>query len=168
MASYVRLAMPSDHRMLSGLQSAMRIKPAFGKPKPTNAAAKLGLTYERRVERELKSHVTRGNLLDMEHTPWFTFYDDFGNNNCSPDFLLLLDAGLVVVEVKLTWVPHALPKLTDLYCPVVSLALHLPVRPLVICKHLTPAAPAAQITLRDAILSREHLMLYPANGKMQW
>lgn len=137
-------------------------------PKPSNTAAKLGLRYERNVGKELAIHVTQGHFHKVEHNPWFTFYDQFGYSNCCPDFLLYLESGVVVVEVKLTWVTVALPKLMELYCPVIGVALGMPVRPLVICRNLTPDSPQASLSLRDALLSDDRVLLWRTNGHILW
>lgn len=157
-----------DYRMALGLTGAHRATREFPKPKPSNAAAKVGLMYERKIGRELGAFVKRGYLDDIEHNPWFTFYDSCGIGNCCPDFILTTPQGLIIVEVKLTWVEQALAKLNDLYLPVVSIALNAPVKPLVICRNVTPMAPRASYTLGDALTSREPLLHWPSSGHIQW
>lgn len=158
----------SDHRYIVELESAQRTRNLFSKQKGSSPAAKLGLRYERRVLRELTQLCNRGYFLDLEHTPWFSFEDKYGPGTCSPDFLMFLDKGIVIIETKLTWVPNALSKLEELYCPVVSCAFNAPVRPLVICRSVTPQAPQPKLTLREAILADSQLMLYAMNGPMLW
>jgi len=160
--------MASDYRIASGLTRAERSRSLFPKPKPSNPAARLGLRYERKVGKELDAHTRRGNFIKTEHNPWFTFYDEFGHGNCSPDFLLFLENGVVVVEVKLTWVEVALAKLAELYCPVVSVALGMPSRPLVICHNLSKGAPVATLSLREAIAQPNKPLLWPSNGHILW
>lgn len=160
--------MATDYRIAVGLVRSERSRRHFPTPKPSNAAAKLGLAYERKVGKELAFHVTRGNFYKLEHNPWFTFYDIHGIGNCSPDYLLYLENGIVVVEIKLRWVDNALAKLEELYCPVVSNALGYPTRPLVICRYLSPSSPPAQVTLRHALRDQHKLMLWPANGHILW
>lgn len=158
----------TDFRIALGLRWAERSRRDFPKPKPSNTAAKLGLRYENNVGKELTIHVKRGNFRRIEHNPWFTFSDDFGTANCSPDFLLWEEQGITVVEVKLTWVDVAIAKLMDLYGPVVSHALNAPVRFLVICRNLTPAAPSAKHSLREALESEEPLLQWMSNGHILW
>lgn len=157
-----------DFRMAIGLTKAERARRSFPKPKPSNTAAKLGLRYENNVGKELMLHVNRGNFIDLEHNPWFTFYDTFGMSNCCPDFLLRLDQGIVIVEVKLTWVEVAMAKLEELYCPVISLALGAFVRPLVICRNITRLAPPPTFTIREALRSRHKLLQWPSTGHILW
>jgi hypothetical protein len=162
----------SDFRITAGPLRASRAKRLFSKPKPSNLAAKQGLRYENRVGKELQLHVNKGNFIRLEHNPWFTFSDVFGTNNCSPDFLLWTEGvfveGLIIVEVKLTWVEEAAHKLTDLYCPVISAALTVPTTPLVICRNLTRLSPPAQATLRDALASPFRLLQWLDNGHILW
>ena len=160
--------MTLDYRMVVDITRAERAKRHFPTPRPSNAAAKLGLRYERNVGKELTRQVTLGNFVKLEHNPWFTFYDKLGVANCSPDFLLYLENGVVIVEVKLTWVEVALAKLCELYCPVVSVALGLPSRPLVICRNLTPYSPPATLSLREAIAEPNRPLLWPSNGHILW
>jgi hypothetical protein len=143
----------------------------WGKAKGSNSAAKRGLTYERRVGRELELHTLAGRFSRVEHTPWFDFADLFGVSACAPDFLLHgLDGRVTVVEVKLTWVPTALPKLNDLYIPVVELALGKVARPLVIVKALTPEAPKTFATSLSEALSEGYTypLVWPANRRIPW
>jgi hypothetical protein len=158
----------SDYRLLHELADARRCRSLFTKAKPSNPAARLGIRYEKKVKSELTLHTNRGNFLEIEHNPWFEFEDKYGSGNCSPDVLLYLDHGVVVVEVKLRWVPVALNKLRDLYCPIVSAALNVPVPPLVICRYLAPEAPSASFSLREAITGKSRLLFWPANGHMPW
>ena len=154
--------------MAVNITASERSRRSFPKPKPSNAAAKLGLRYERRVGTELNLHVNRGRFEQLEHNPWFTFYDTFGQSNCSPDYLLWFEGRVIIIEVKLTWVEVALAKLHELYCPVVSVALQCPVLPLVICRNVTPKSPKAQFSLSEAITSPEKLLQWPNTGHIQW
>lgn len=158
----------SDYRMPMGMVKAERTTPRFVGARPSSPAARLGLRYERRVGRELQAHVDRGNFVKLEHNPWFTFYDSYGAAHCCPDFLLYGSSGIVVVEVKLTWIAEALDKLMDLYCPVVSVALGMPTRPLVICRSLTPMSPKPKLTLREATSEQNNMLLWPMNGHITW
>jgi hypothetical protein len=158
----------SDYRIAVGLTKAERARTRYAVPVPSSPAAKLGLTYERKIGRELVMHVNRGNFVKLEHNPWFTFYDSFGIGNCCPDFLLWGTSGIVVIEVKLTWVAEALDKLHELYCPVVSVALGIATRPLVICRSLTSETPKPQLTLRQATTGNGNLLLWPSNGHITW
>lgn len=154
--------------MAIGLSGAHRARREFPKPKPSNPAAKLGIRYENRVGKELRRHVIPNRFTDLEHNPWFTFYDVYGVGNCCPDFLLWVNDRVIVVEVKLTWVEVALAKLDELYCPVISAALHCPVLPLVICRNATTNSPSAKFTLGEALISKNKLLQWPQTGHIQW
>lgn len=157
-----------DFRMAIGLKRAGRATREFPVPKASNAASKLGLRYENRVAKELLRHEQRGNFTRVEHNPWFTFSDIYGTANCCPDFLLWSEAGLTIVEVKLTWVEVAIHKLNDLYTPVVSMALEQSTMPLVICRNSAPGAPKAEFTLGAAMASPYRLLQWPDTGHMLW
>lgn len=151
-----------------GPLTAWRATRAFPMPRPSSPAARLGLRYERKVGQELDRHVSQERFARLEHNPWFTFSDTYGTNNCCPDFLLWVNDGIVVVEVKLSWVEVALPKLQDLYIPVVSRALGVSAIPLVICRNLNSNAPVAKFSLREALVSSNKLLHWPNTGRIQW
>ena len=88
-------AVALDYRMVVDITRAERAKRHFPTPKPSNAAAKLGLRYERNVGKELTRQVTLGNFVKLEHNPWFTFYDKLGVANCSPTFSSILKTVLL-------------------------------------------------------------------------
>ena len=159
-----------DFRMaVPPLQAGRVTREVWGKAKGTSPAAKQGLRYENRVAKQLALHIVAKHFLRLEHNPWFTFSDQFGTANCSPDFLLHAEDGkIIIVEVKLTWVEVAAHKLNDLYCPVISAALNTWCYPLVICKSLTPKAPRAELTLSEALASPFKLLLWPDNGRIPW
>ena len=82
------------------------------------------------------------NGFNLDHNPCFQYQlaHDPLLRWCVPDALIHINApqnfqGIIVTEVKLTYTPEALQKLLNLYCPVVSIALGVPVRPLVIFKN---------------------------------
>ena len=159
-----------NFRSALNLQKAERSTKPPVLAKPARPSAKQGLRYEAKVERELASLSARGLFSQVERTPWFDFADSLGSSCCAPDFVLHQPGGaIIVIEVKLTWVPVALPKLRQLYIPVVSKALHSNVIfPLVIVKNLTPDAPPAEFTLSRALASKSCLLYWPDNGPMQW
>lgn len=157
-----------DFRMAIGLTAAGRATRNFPKPKPSNPAARRGLQYENRVGKQLQQHIHSELFRRIEHNPWFTFSDTYGTSNCCPDFLLWCDSGIIIVEVKLTWVEVAIAKLTDLYCPVISHALQEPVTPLIICRNVTANSPTPKFTISSAMVSPYRLLHWPDTGKIQW
>lgn len=157
-----------DFRMAIGLTAAHRARREFPIAKPSNVAARIGLRYERRVGRELALHIKPDRFVKLEHNPWFTFYDTYGVANCCPDFLLWMDTGIIIIEVKLTWVEVALAKLHELYCPVISCALNAPVLPLVICRNITAKSPSAAFSLSTALTSPGKLLQWPQTGHILW
>lgn len=160
--------MPSDFRFACEILVANRSLRQFPKPKPSNPAARRGLQYENRVGRELTKQVGKNGFIKCEHNPWFIFTDKYGTNNCSPDFLLWHERGIIIVEVKLTWVEVAFAKLSELYVPVIVEALQVPVKPLVICRNLTNNAPIASLSLKAAIENNNPLLHWPDIGHILW
>jgi len=124
----------------------------------------LGIRYEKRLTKELNLRL-KGKDFTLEHNPWF-FYklSDGTTGACSPDILLHdNELGLTwVIEVKYTWVPDAIKKLTELYCPVVELATSRITEPLVVVKRLTPDSPAPKLGLLTPNTSK--LFQWPENG----
>jgi hypothetical protein len=159
---------PGDYRAVIGSFAAKRCEAPFAKAKGRTTATTNGLRYERRVQKAL-TKVKAGFIGNVEVNPWFRFVDAMGTNYCSPDMLVhLANGSVVVVEVKLTWVAQALAKLTDLYVPVVERALGTRAMPLVIVKNLVPEGPKAAYTLGDALASSSKLYFWPDNGPMAW
>lgn len=142
--------------------------PTFTKQRGSNALARVGLTFERRVEKELTSHVATGHITRVVHNPWFAFEDASGSATCSPDFILWKGAKLYVVEVKLTWVPEALPKLRGLYVPVLHKVFNVPIVPFVIVRHSAPGAPPPVFTLSEAMNEFGSVLLWPQNRGIMW
>jgi hypothetical protein len=157
-----------DFRFVHELQHAWRNEREFAKARGSSPAAKIGLRYERNVGKELARHIGPAKFSSIEHNPWFRFTDYYGTNNCSPDFLLWDRDRCAIIEIKLTWVPAAMAKLCELYCPVVSAALQCKVMPLVICRNLTPQAPKAEQTLVKAMTSVTKLLHWPQIGHIPW
>ncbi len=160
--------MLTDFRMVVDIRWAGRSASPFTKVRASNPAARRGLQYQNRVERELWRHVHDGKFTALEANPWFQFKDIYGVANCAPDFLLHSETELTIVEVKLTWVEVAIHKLNDLYNPVVSTALGRPAFPLIICRNLTRASPPAVHSLGDALKSPYRLLHWPDVGHIRW
>lgn len=159
-----------DYRLVAAENLvAKRATRALHVPKASNDAAKQGLRYERRVRTQLLRHVANGHFDKLEHNPWFTFSDVFGDSSCCPDFLLWRpEGGIVIVDAKLTWVPHALSKIVELYMPVIATALRARVSPLVVVRNLTPETPQVRHTIREAMEYPVGVLQWFDNGPMIW
>lgn len=124
-----------------------RCAPVFSRPRPSRLTPQqaAGLAYEKKVGNALSLLCKRlGPDAKLEKNPWFSFQDANGTGACSPDNLLIVErAGLVlVVEVKLSFLPTALTKLARLYVPIVNATLKpLIIRSVVICKNVIPGTP---------------------------
>lgn len=139
-------------------------------PKPSNEAARAGIAYEKKVLNQLNSTVQ--DLRDVKIYPqtWFRFCDDNGRGQAVPDCLIVFrDEFIILIEIKLKFVPEAIEKLEGLYKPVVEMALGLPAHPLVICKYLTPEAEHLAECILTAIRTRKTSTLHwPGRGRIPW
>lgn len=123
------------------------LRPAFlPKGRPRAAAKLAGLRYERAAAQALEGLAVHG--------PWFHFEDAKGEGWCQPDLIFPCKAlgAAFILEVKLSWVPEAEPKLQGLYLPVVAKALKCKTFGVVLCKNLSPATPGAVHSNLDAAL----------------
>ena len=134
-------------------------------PYPPTPIARAGLRFEKKVFAELQKSVK-----EIEHNPWFSYkLCDGGHGICCPDILIRDSENplIIVIEVKHTWVPHALNKLKTLYCPIVEKALQIKTRPLVIAKHLIPGAPRPCNKISQAILCADPIVQWLERGPIQ-
>lgn len=161
-----RLTPARDFRLIHGLMSAQRCVAPHDASRGSNRSAKIGLRYERLVWKALEAV---SEFAHVEHNPWFSFTDMNGFGSCCPDFLVWHQRyGIIIIEVKLTWVPEALPKLQELYMPVVGLALNTVTAPLVICRTLIPQAPKASFSVEDALRGESPLLHWLGHGRIVW
>lgn len=94
------------------------VPPVFAaRKKPVKGARAAGLRYEKKVQDEFLRRYPDHYIP----SPWFRFYDAYGQRWCQPDGLLLdIRAGLLtIVEVKHHHTGEAWWKLQKLYLPVV-------------------------------------------------
>lgn len=129
------------------LESVSRCTPRFTKSKGNNPAARLGISFEKKVDKALKQSVKS----PIEHNPWFSFTDRTGLNFCSPDFVLPLEESVVVIEVKYTYTPAAIDQLKKLYLPVVRKIYDRDAFGLILCKNLTPEVDRTIDYLSDVL-----------------
>lgn len=107
--------------------------PWGGKPKRMKRVARLGLAYEKKVEKEL---ARRG--LDFARGPWIEFADRNGRGFAQPDFVIYSRSDLwIVLEAKLSQTPAAFEQLFKLYLPLLR-KMHPEVEliPAQVCKNL--------------------------------
>ena len=150
------------------LTSAKRTTERFTKSRPSSTAAQKGLAYERKVFKQLNQLFVENYFSFIEHNPWFEYEDFYGHHICSPDFILHQKDQLIIVEVKLTWVPEARGKLESLYQPVIEKALGTKTTSLIICKIMAPNAGSPQSQFSKALNSPNKLLHWPAIGRIEW
>lgn len=116
--------------------SAQRATKPHAFPRPSKLIQREGLSYQRKVYLALKRN------FNVEYGPWFK-YEKWGlPRYCQPDIILHESSRAIVIEIKLAATPLALEKLESLYVPVVSSALGVPAKPLVITRSLSHWSPA--------------------------
>lgn len=139
-------------------------------PRPANPIARSGLSYQRKFSQALDDSTPPGYIVERE--PWFEYRDSRSDKSlvCCPDLLAVdnEEGFAIVIEIKRTWVPDAIEKLRRVYCPVVSAALGLPTRPLVVCKTLLPSCPRPSPTISFALFSDDPLFHWLGRGSIEW
>lgn len=120
--------------------------------------ARLGLSYENSVFKNLRKNHPE---LNIQHNPFYE-YQFRGNRPCwcSPDLVIDLGNLVVIIEVKLTWVPDAANKLRNIYCPVVRRVLQKPAIGVVVCKNLVENAPREVSSISDALATGADCVVY--------
>lgn len=148
--------MGRSHRWVRGLRwAATCSRPAHiprSRPRGTKAD---GLRFEKNVAKALP---------DATYGLWFEFGDSEGHAFCAPDLVLRSSWGTFIIEIKRTEVPEARTQLSELYIPVVSLALGgPPAMGIIVAKNL------AQDSLKrcDAVTDTlAHAMQLALGGKI--
>ena len=149
---------PTPHepiRQISGPLVAARCQPRTF-PRPSSVAARMGVSYEKKVHRALTATAKRIGAV-FEPSPWFKFIDGFGQGQAALDGLFHVDGKTLVIEVKYTFTIDAVIKLRGLYLPVLGATLKTKLFPLIIVKNLTPNAMATVLKLSDALLLNAHV-----------
>lgn len=136
-------------------------------PRPQTVEARSGLSYEKKFVKALREGTTgRKEWLAIEHNPWFSYKTLNSVKICCPDAIAfdLENQFAIVIEVKQTFVPNAMEKLCGLYCPVVSRALAVPTKPLVVCRSLAPGGPNPSSRIAFALTAEYPLYQWLGTG----
>lgn len=128
-------------RRVVGLEWAEPAENPWGRVRAKGVKAQ-GLAYERLLAK---------TLPQAKHNLWFRFKDQNGPGMCSPDFVLLLNGRVVVIECKLTDCVEAEEQLLGLYLPVLGFVLGQVPRAVVVAKNLTPASARPSPDLYSAM-----------------
>ena len=155
-------------RIIANLEAASRISEPFSKQKGNTRAKHAGILYEKNVGDQFSKLKFDKWFGTVEHNPWFEYTDEFGSGICSPDYIIQVGNGVIIVEVKLTWVSIAKQKLELLYAPVVMQALDCPVSCLIVVKKLTPEVSEYSTTVKDALESESKVLYWPKIGQIRW
>ena len=127
---------PSTHRVIEDLRSAhLSTEEPWKRPKNLKGSRGKGLTYQRRVERELKRRFSFC-ARDLFIGQWLAFLDGNGRGFAQPDAYLVGPHSIVVFEVKLTQHPNGLQQIHQLYRPLLGFIYEKPVTGILICRNL--------------------------------
>lgn len=128
----------NEVRRIRGLRWAeLRSSGPFSKRSPKARAQKAGLAYEKKVGRTLKRMLRQEELEgELRANQWVQFSDENGIGWAQPDFYLLMENGILLMECKLTQSDSATPQLLSLYLPLLRKIYNLPILCLQICHNL--------------------------------
>lgn len=131
-------------RKIKGLISVEKLAESPWPKVRLSGFAALGKRFEKKVAAALPAAV---------HNPWFRFCDANGVGCCSPDIILFVGQGILVLEVKLTYNPAAQAQLLDLYLPVLRTYFGRPAMGVVVVKALGRdySGPKPYSMLREAL-----------------
>jgi len=109
----------------------------------------VGLRFERAVGVAVRS-LRIGTVLCGQ---WFEFFDANGHGYCQPDILIIRRDDVIVLECKLTEVEEAEAQLEDLYVHIVRRVYALPVKGVIVVRHLSRTTSTASVcdSLNDAL-----------------
>ena len=134
------------HRKVKGLQWACQLagRPKIiplGRPRGVKA---LGLRYERALARAVPM---------AKHGLWFEFLDANGPGFCQPDLVIEGQEAVLVLEVKLSWVPDGHTQIEELYRPVLAACCKKPVYGVQVTRNLRPGMGAVTVvgSLQEAV-----------------
>ncbi len=140
------------HRIIAGLQTAS----TCGKPSNIplvsrlRGTKRLGLKYEKDFGKALAARYPRNCIAGQ----WFRFIDANGHGYCQPDLLVKKPDEVILFECKLTDTEKGRSQLARLYFPVVQHVFGLPVRGVVVTRHLSKETEIALVTdLLDTAIS---------------
>ncbi len=103
---------------------------------------RMGLKYERDFGKALQQKYPGAVLLGQ----WFYFGDSNGTGYCQPDVIVKFPHEVVIFECKLTDTLQGRSQLSKLYFPVVGQAYSLPVRGIVVTRHLSQETNTEETT----------------------
>lgn len=138
------------HRVISGLVSAsVSGRPGNMPISRLRGTRRLGTKYESDFSKALKAKFPRSILSGQ----WFYFVDTNGTGYCQTDVLLKRPDECIIFECKLTDTEKGRSQLSRLYFPVVAQCFKLPVRGVVVTRHLTRETVLKNVTdlLEEAI-----------------
>ena len=147
------------HRVISGLVFAAVCEKPPSIPLATRVrgAKRLGHKYERDFAKALKARYPQSCLAGQ----WFRFIDRNGQGFCQTDLLLKRPGEIIIFECKLTDTEKGRSQISRLYAPVVSHVFGLPVRGVVVARHLTRESELALITDQLPIALSSSLPIVP-------
>lgn len=112
----------------------------------------------RELRRLLNDGLLSGELFDQQ---WFLYKDAQGVSYCQPDYFIVRDDLVLLVECKLSQTDEAFQQMASLYVPVLRYRYERPIVTVLACKYLRfdPIAP-----ISDLWEAWEH----PRQGNLTW
>jgi hypothetical protein len=130
-------------RQITDLQWA-RLGDSPFSPGKSYGSRKAGLTFERAVFKKV------GKVYPMAlHNPWIAFADANGSGFACPD--IVVPSARLLIEVKLSYTPLAIPQIEDLYLPLVEAlwGASPPWKRLIVVKYWKGPAPEVLLSSLD-------------------
>lgn len=131
------------HRVVEDLRAAWLCdKPAVIPASRPHGTKKLGQTYEKNFGKALALAFKFDKVLSGQ---WFHFSDANGFGYCQTDWLVICPLEVLIFECKLTDTEKGRSQINRLYRPVVEQVFKLPVRGIVVTRHLTKETELALV-----------------------
>ena len=100
-----------------------------------------GLRFQRQLEVEAAPFAKREGF-ELKTNQWIEFADAGGFGQAQPDFYLVREDGIILVECKRTFVRAGLLQMSELYVPLLSHIYSRPITRVLACKFLSPEFPS--------------------------
>lgn len=133
----------AGHRVVEDLHAAWLCEkpPSIPASRP-RGIKRTGLTYEKNFGKALGEAFKFDKVLAGQ---WFHFCDANGFGYCQTDWLVICPLEIFIFECKLTDTTQGRSQINRLYRPVVEMVFKLPVRGIVVTRHLTKETELALV-----------------------
>lgn len=131
------------HRVVENLRSAWLCEkpPSIPTSRP-RGVKRTGINYEKNFGKALSGVFPHDRMMAGQ---WFHFSDANGFGYCQTDWLVICPLEVLIFECKLTDTEKGRSQINRLYRPVVEAVFKLPVRGIVVTRHLTKETELALV-----------------------